>query len=209
MLTTLLLATLVPHPVPVPCVAPMAHQAPVPSDSLRTLYESGQSFEAFLAAATNRRDQWVANHARGAAIDATLVARARAVGGRWRLLVVAVDSCSDSVSTIPYLAHLEAALEGLEMRIVLPAAGKWVQEAHRTPDGRAATPTVVLLNEEWNTAGCLIERPRALREYLAEGGEGSEFSRKMAWYAEDAGRATVTQVVEMLEAAAAGGMQCD
>jgi hypothetical protein len=31
----------------------------------------------------------------------------------------------------------------------------------------------------------------------------------MAWYDRDGGHETVSQVVEMLEAAAGGGMQCD
>ena len=209
MLTTLLFASLVATPMAPPCVAPVARPVPVASDSLRTLYESGRSFAAFLEAATNRREQWIANHERGAAIDATLVARARAVPGRWRLLVVAIDSCSDSVSTIPYLAPLVDAVEGLEMRIVLPEEGKWVQEAHRTPDGRAATPTIVLLDEQWEVVGCFIERPRVLREVLAQDGEGSQFARKMAWYDTDAGRATVTEIVEMLEGAAAGAPRCE
>jgi hypothetical protein len=154
MLALLLLSSLVGPVGPPPCIAPaVAPPRAVPADSLRELYASGATFAGFLAAASQRRDQWESNYARGSAIDATLVARARAVRGPWRLLVVAVDSCSDSVSTIPYLARLVEAVDGLEMRIVLPAAGKGVQEAHRTPDGRAATPTVVLLDGEWNTAG--------------------------------------------------------
>src|SRR5690606_6199648 len=141
MLPTPLFASPVATPMAPPCVAPVARPATVASVSPRPPSASGRSFAAFLEAATNRREQWVANHERGAAIDATLVARARAVAGRWRLLVVAIDSCSDSVSTIAYLAPLVDAVEGLEMRIVLPEEGKWLQEAHRTPDGRAATPT--------------------------------------------------------------------
>jgi hypothetical protein len=210
MLALLMLSSLAGPVHSPPCLAPAAASLrPIPADSLRALYASGTTFEGFLAAASQRREQWESNYAHGSAMDATLVARARAVPGPWRLLVVAVDSCSDSVSTIPYLARLVEAVDGLEMRIVLPEAGQGVQAAHRTPDGRAATPTVVLLDAAWDTAGCLIERPRRLRAYLAEDGEGSVYARKMAWYARDAGHETVTQVVEMLEAAAGGGMQCD
>ena len=68
---------------------------------------------------------------------------------------------------------------------------------------------VVMLDEQWEVVGCFIERPRALREFLAQDGEGSQFARKMAWYDTDAGHATVTEIVELLEGAAAGAPRCE
>lgn len=181
-----------------------------PDDELRALWESGRTFADFHAAAERRRALWEENWARSEAMDPALVERARAVPGTWRLLVVAVDGCSDSVSTIPWLARLAREVEGLELRIVDPDAGREVMEAHPTPDGRAATPTVVLLDDEWNEAGCLVERPRALIAWLAENDVTGDavYPEKMRWYEEDAGRSTVAQIVEALEAAAAGEVVC-
>lgn len=210
LLATALLLTPAPSPAASPCVALDA--TPAVADTPRELYEGGRTFADFLAAAERRRELWVANWARSAEIDADLVERARAVGGTWRLLAVSVDGCSDSVSTIPWLARLAERVEGLDLRIVDSDVGRPIMEAHRTPDGRAATPTVVLLDADWNEAGCFIERPKALREWLAsaeaETSREAIYLAKMEWYEEDAGRATQTQIVEMLEAAAEGRAVC-
>lgn len=180
--------------------------------ALVALYESGKPWTEFLAAAEARRAQWLENAARPLA-PADAVARARALPGRWRLLVVAVDSCSDSVNTIPYLAQLVAQVPQLDLRVISPAAGRAVMEARRTPDGRAATPTVIILDAAGAEVGCWIERPAALQSIAMEAGAGGGTpafaSRKASWYAEDAGRSTVAEVVALLERAAAGARGCD
>jgi hypothetical protein len=182
-------------------------------DTLRAMYDSGQTFDAFLAAASSRKEAWHANYARGAELDSALVARARAVRGTWRLLAVAVDGCSDSVNTLPYIARLVERVDSLDLRIVNAKVGAGVMAAHRTADGRAATPTLVLLDAAGNEAGCFIERPPPLRDLLAELKPQVEYaellSRKLAWYAEDAGRKSVEQIVLMLEAAGAGRTICE
>ncbi len=190
------------------CVDPAP--SPVLDDELRATYEEGRSYPDFLAAATRRADMWHGNTEIAAGIDTSLLARARAVGGTWRFLAVAVDSCSDSVSTIPYLAELVSRVEGLDMRIVDATVGRAIMESHRTPDGRPSTPTVLLLDGAWEERGCFIERPPALQTWIVEEGFSRDdvFANKMAWYAEDAGQNTVEAFVEMLEAASRGETIC-
>ena len=180
-------------------------------DDLRALYEQGRAYGDFLGAATRRKALWDGNTERATAIDASLVARARAVGGRWHFLAVAVDSCSDSVSTIPYLAELVSRVDGLELRIVDSTVGRAVMETHRTPDGRPSTPTVLLLDDGFEERGCFIERPPALQTWILEQellGTDRLYDEKMAWYDEDAGEDTARAFVEMLEAAARGETVC-
>ncbi len=125
----------------------------VGSDTLAILYQQGQPFPQFLVEAKARKQTWTENYALGGLSPETL-ARVHALTGRWRLLVIAVDRCSDSANTIPFLARMVEASDGvLEMRIVHPDQGKAVQEAHRTSDGRAATPTVILLRHADRSAG--------------------------------------------------------
>ncbi len=85
-------------------------------------------------------------------------------------------------------------------------------EAHRTPDGRPATPTVILLDAEYREAGCWIERPTELQTWWIENertlDDDERFRRKMAWYDEDAGASTLHEVVEMLERARSGATAC-
>lgn len=184
---------------------------PTATDELRTAYESGQTFADFLAAAADRRALWHQNYGNGE-VPGDLVARARAIGGRWHILAIAVDGCSDSVNTIPYVALLTEAVPGLEMRIIDSTAGRAFMEARPTPDGRGATPTLVILDESFADAGCWIERPSPLQAWAL--GEGAEMPRgdfmrlKMSWYREDAGHTTVEEVVSILEAASRGEHVC-
>ncbi|MBT8336468.1 MAG: thioredoxin family protein, partial [Gemmatimonadetes bacterium] len=175
------------------------------------LFEEGMTFDAFLEATERRRETWHGNYER-ADIPADLAARARAVPGSWRLLVVAIDACGDSANTIPYLARFVEAVDGLEMRVVEPDVGRPVMDAHLTPDGRGATPTVVVLNEEGDDVGCWIERPAGIQSWWIVNTEelsGREkLDRKYAWYDEDGGYHTVLEVVEAVEAAARGERVC-
>ncbi|HRP08920.1 MAG TPA: hypothetical protein PLL69_10575, partial [Gemmatimonadales bacterium] len=91
-----LLASLAISAGPLPMCGTTA--SPMPSDTVQSVYQSGATFTEFLASADARRDQWHDNYAMSESIDATMVARAAAVTGYWRLLVVAIDTCSDSVN---------------------------------------------------------------------------------------------------------------
>lgn len=181
-------------------------------DGLREMYEGGRSYTEFLSHAERRVELWHGNSDGSEAIDMTLVERARAVSGTWRFLAVAVDSCSDSVSTIPYLARLVSMVDGLDMRIVDSTVGRSIMESHPTPDGRAATPTVLLLDADYEEAGCFIERPPKLQRWILEkdGTLSSQdvYEQKMEWYATDAGQDTLEAFVAMLESAGAGSTIC-
>ena len=209
MLTSLTVAGLISLFTPGPtalCVDGIPAPVPV-NDQLQEMYESGRSYTDFLDHATSRAGLWHSNTEKAEGIDPALVARARSVAGNWKFLAVAIDACSDSVSTIPYLAQLVALVDGLDMRVVDPTTGRSIMESHPTRDGRSSTPTVLLLDAHFEEAGCFIERPPELKTWILEEGFSSAqiYPRKMAWYDEDGGHHTVRAFVEMLEAAVAGG----
>lgn len=177
-----------------------------PADSsLEALYASGVPFDRFLADATARRATWVKNWEQSRVPDEVL-ALARGLQGHWRILVVAVDGCSDSVNTVPYLARLVTLVPQIELRIVSSTAGRAVMEAHRTPDGRAATPTFVMLDKAGNEVGAWVERPTLLQQMAMDARAAGTLERmlagKQAWYDEDAGASTLREVVDLLAAAA-------
>jgi hypothetical protein len=177
-----------------------------PADSLDRLYDRGRSYPEFLDATKARRETWLDN-TRDATVEAALLARARAIPGPYRLLVVAEDWCGDSANTIPYIARLVDSLPQLSLRIVNSRDGRFVMERYRTPDGRAATPTVVLLDGAGEPVGCFVERPAALREALTNRNKPRE-DIIAEWRRADSGRSTVGEIVTMLEAAAAGTGRC-
>src|SRR5262245_5445700 len=167
-------------------------QAPAPPD-YAAVYAKGITFAAFLEQATSRAEEW-REHYHDATVAPDVMSTMRALPERRRILVVAEDWCGDSVNSLPYLARLvDGAPERLELRVVGAAVGRPVQEAHRTADGRAATPTVAILAEDGRLIGAWTERPAALRDQVAELKKTlseSEVKRRIrAWYLEDAGTA--------------------
>jgi hypothetical protein len=184
---------------------------PMAAANLEEAYRQGRTLTAFMEGVTRRRDVWEES-IRMAAVPDALAARARAVGGTWRVLVITEPGCSDSAIAVPYIARLVEATPGMEIRLATSAIGRPWMEAYRTPDGRAATPTVLLLDESYRIRGCWVEQPAALQEWwlpaLADGTAAHRFDDKMAWYRRDAGREILREFVDILEAAAGGGTAC-
>lgn len=209
--SSLILALLLASAPPVPRAAAPLAVAPQSGDSIRTLYENGRPFTDFLEDARSRKDQWHDHYGDGKVSEETLD-RARAVTGTWRLLAIAEDWCGDSVNTIPYLARLVEQVPSLDMRVINSKVGRGVMEAHRTPDGRPSTPTVLLLDDDWNVVGCFVERPKPLMDWYQSHREDmtSDDLHKyiFEWYGTDAGATTVSQVVSLMEAATGGHPSC-
>lgn len=186
------------------CQATLTAPAAPADSTYRQLFEGGRTFADFVSRAERRKEQWEKNYAQAAPHDA-LVSRARATGGPWKLLVVAVDGCSDSVNTIPYLARLMEQVMGVELRIIGSDVGRAIMDAHKTPDGRGATPTVLLLDANYTERGAWVERPSELQGWIAgQKGKMSDneiFERKMQWYDDDKGLKTVAEVVALMEKA--------
>lgn len=185
--------------------------AAVATVDLEALYRAAITFDEFYEDADRRRELWTSTYEQGA-VAAEMVARVTALDGDWRILAVAEDWCSDSVSTIPYLALLAERASNLELRIIDSDVGREIMETHRTPDGRPATPTVLILDELYREVGCWVERPSELQEWALDARprlrDNEFFSQKMSWYAEDGGSSTVSEIVEALEGAAAGSPVC-
>jgi hypothetical protein len=164
------------------------------------LFARGQTWDEFLAQVRAQRQTWLTNTER-ANPRADLVDRLKRVAGGLQLLVIAEPACTDSVHVVPYLAKL-AASAGVGMRIVDKATGLTITEAHRTPDNRAATPTVVVLRQG-QEAGVWVERPVVLQTWylsMAEKVSARErLDRKLAWYEWDRGDTTLAEIVALAE----------
>jgi hypothetical protein len=167
-----------------------------------SLYAQGISFPDFLDQVRARRDQWL-KHYNDATVSADEITRMRALPARRRLLVVAEGYCLDSVNTVPYVARLvDAVPERLDMRIINAARGRSIMEAHPTPDGRAATPTMVVLDENGRLLASWTERPSVAQTWFLEQQKTTMqkplHDQLEAWYAGDAGRTTVAEIATLL-----------
>jgi len=170
--------------------------------SNEAVYNSGIEFGLFLDQAEKRRQMWLDNFEKGS-VPTSLKERVEQLEGPFYLIAVAVDGCSDSVNTIPYLAHLANASDHVNMHLVSPDAGRHIMEAHRTPDDRPSTPTVLILDADFDEIGVFIERPKELQDWaLGEGRElGSRdfMTAKFAWYDQDLGLQTMSEVISIIE----------
>jgi Thioredoxin len=163
------------------------------------MFDAGMTWEQFLAGARAQRTLWLMNAGRASVAPETVERFRRATDGL-KLLVIAEAACSDSVNTVPYLAKL-ATLAGVDMRVVGRSTGLPLMDAHRTPDGRTATPTVILLRDG-RDVGAWVERPAALQEWYlskADLGQQDRLDRKMAWYDWDRGASTIREIVALAE----------
>lgn len=195
---------------PEPSSPAIAH-ASAAADSLAQVYAGGETWDEFYGGVDRRQELWVRTWT-SAVIPAELAARALNVGGPWRILVIAEPGCSDSVNSVPYIAKLVEMTPGLEMRLVNSTAGRPWMEAHRSADGRASTPTVLVLDEAYRIRGCWVEQPLELQAIwlpvVARGTMADEVGAKMAWYQQDEGRAILREFVEVLEGASSGDVVC-
>jgi hypothetical protein len=117
---------------------------------------------------------------------------------------VAEDRCSDSAWAIPYIAKLAAAVpERLELRVIGRRDGMPIQSDNLTPDGRMATPTVVVLDESNRVLGAWVERPAELQKFYIDNKATMDrdvLHEKMdAWYTADAGKSTLREIVALLK----------
>jgi len=191
------------------CAPALATQGPAPrtaQDDPHTdyaaLYAQGITFAAFLDQVRARRDEW-RQHYNDATVSPDLMTRMRALPERRRILAVAADYCLDSANTIPYIARLvDGAPERLSLRMLDTTLGRPIMEAHRTPDGRDATPTVAILDERGRLVGAWVERPSTTQTWFLE--QQKVMMQKPlhdqleAWYAGDAGRTTVAEIADLL-----------
>jgi hypothetical protein len=110
-----------------------------------------------------QRDLWLTTTAK-ARVPSDMLARFKRAAGGLRILVVAEDWCPDSVNALPYVAAL-ASSAAVPLRIVDRTLGEPLMNRHRTPDGRIATPTVVLLRNG-REVGAWVERPGLVQRWF-------------------------------------------
>ena len=173
-------------------------QSAAASDSV-AMYARGVPWDQFLASARVQRETWLKNA--GREVPPGLTDRFKRAGDGLRLLVITADWCPDSLHSVPYIARL-ASGAGVEMRLVDFKTGKAIMDAHRTPDGRASTPTVILLRGDQEVAAW-VERPASLQWWylgMADAISDEELlERKMSWYDWNRGSDALTEIVVLAE----------
>lgn len=175
-------------------------QAPDGPTDPERLFRNGRTWEQFLGSVSAQRELWLRTEST-VTLPPDFVERAKAASRGLQLVVVAEDWCPDSAYTVPYVARL-AQSAGVPLRIVDRAVGEPLMAAHRTPDGRTATPTIVLWRHG-RDVGAWVERPAELQHMFLSMSTSAEsaqrFSQRHTWYESDRGRTVLREVLALIE----------
>jgi hypothetical protein len=184
-----------------PAFLAVAENAPEPTAVSKSvaMYSLGMPWDQFLSSTRVHRETWLKNAGREVPPD--LVDRFKRAGNDLRLLVITADWCLDSLHSVPYIAKL-AAGAGVELNTVDFKTGKAIMDLHHTPDGRASTPTVILLRGDQEVAAW-VERPASLQWWYLDMtdkiSDKERLERKMSWYDWNRGSDALTEIVVLAE----------
>ena len=177
----------------------------VESAAVLAVFDKAPDWSQFLAGVRQQRQRWRASAAR-ATVPPALAGRMKQASSDLRFLLVAQDWCVDSANLAPYIARLAASAD-VPVRVADRAAGKAVMDLYRTRDGRTVTPLAILIRGD-RVVAAWVERPAPLQhdfETMATDPEARRrFANRQAWYDADAGRTTMTEIVELAERTASG-----
>ncbi|WP_420456724.1 thioredoxin family protein [Rubrivirga sp.] len=170
-------------------------------------WDAAAPFEPWLASAEDLVELWTSAYAR-ARVDPALVARAEAVPGEWRLLVLTEDWCLDATATVPALVRFAEAAGNVDLRLLDRDDHLDLMDEHLT-DGRARSiPIAILLDGTGAERGWWGPRPADLQAWFTGDGQTLEkedrYRELRKWYARDRGASTVREVVELIERAGGG-----
>lgn len=172
--------------------------------TLRERYLGAPEFEATLATAEKNADLWAAVWRRARVPD-EYVQRVAALDGAWHLLVLSEDWCGDAVNTVPVIAKLVELAPNLDLRVLARDRNLDLMDAHLTGTSRAI-PVVIMLDDEYRERGWWGSRPAELQAWVVGPGRAldkeARYRHVRGWYARDAGRTTLDEVVGALERAA-------
>ncbi len=175
---------------------------------MKTAYDyfaAASSFADMTAASAEYGSLFKAQRDR-AVVPADLLARAEALGGSWRLLVISEDWCIDSQSVAPVVSAFADAASNLELRTVGRETFPELMDAHLTNGVARSIPVVIVLDSDYQERGWWGSRPQPLKARVAaewkqlEKPERNKEIRR--WYAIDKGRTILEEIVTLLEQAA-------
>src|SRR5688572_7454821 len=174
---------------------------------MKARYESGSTFEPFVASARSNGDLWTTMY-RLARVPDAIVERVRALPSRLHLLVLNEDWCGDAVNTVPAIAKLAALVpERVDLRILGRDANPDLMDAYLTGTSRAI-PVVIVLDDNYVQHGLWGPRPAALQAWAVGPGKGLDKAERYReirrWYARDRALTTLDEITSLMEKVAAG-----
>ncbi|HEX2094827.1 MAG TPA: thioredoxin family protein [Longimicrobiaceae bacterium] len=176
----------------------------------RGYWERGFTWDRYLAEEVRTsRELWEGVTAR-VRIPGWALEGLRTIGGEWKLLVLTEDWCGDAANTVPVIAGLAEAAEGVEARFVKRDENPELMDLYLTGSSRSI-PLAVVLDREFRPVGRWGPRPAELQEFVLREkragvrSAGEIYRDARAWYARDRGETTLRELIGVIESAAGPG----
>jgi arginase family enzyme len=173
-------------------------------ENLRARFEGALPFAAFVDATHENTDLYRAVYAHAKVTDAA-VARAVALDGPWRLLVLTEDWCGDGINSLPVLVRLTERAPNLELRILSRDANPDLMDAHLSGTSRAI-PVVMILDADYEERAWWGSRPGPIKGWALSPEaqamtKADRYKEIRRWYARDHGETTVNEILTLIEQA--------
>lgn len=173
----------------------------------RERYQAAADYATYVGLARKNVDLWNGLY-RTLSLPERFIECARAIPGRWHLLVLSEDWCGDAVNTVPLIARLVEQVPSLDLRILARDENPDVMAEHLT-NGTRSIPIVMVLDEQFVERGRWGPRPTDLQAWVLSEGKSlpkdERYRTTRQWYARDRGETTLEEVVSLLERAAGTG----
>jgi hypothetical protein len=173
----------------------------------RQRFEEAPTFVEYLEGVEKNRDLWHEVYRR-VRLAESAVARAKDLGGAWRLLALSEDWCGDAVNTLPVVARLSEEA-GWPFRVLGRDANPDLMDAHLTGGRSRSIPVVIVYDENFQEVGWWGPRPSQLQAWVRDEGlampSPERYKVIRRWYARDRGVATVDEVLDLMRPVVARG----
>jgi len=173
-----------------------------------SLWDHALTYQQFVKESTRDCELWTGVY-RTVRIPEWATQRSRALGRRFRLVVLAEDWCGDASSTIPVLARWAEETGNVELRILRRDRNPQVMDRYLT-NGARSIPLAIVLTDQMEELGRWGPRPAELQAFVLRERAAGRTSRDYhpevrRWYAKDKGESTLREVLEVVERASAVG----
>lgn len=170
-------------------------------------WDEATSWEEYLGRVEQHASLW-RRHWEKAEIDDLTRRRLEDLPGPRRVLILTEDWCGDAVRSVPWIVKACRAAPDVEVRVIDIANHEALMSRHLTK-GAKAIPVAIVEDESGRDLGWWGPRPAPLqallRERLLEQGRppkdalGEFYAPILAWYATDAGRTLLAELLLLLE----------
>ena len=166
----------------------------------RNIWQNAITFSQFVQEAQENKGLWEGIY-RTTTVPQWAVEKVSERGGGLRLLLIAEDWCGDASNTVPVMAKLGDAADGIDVRIIGRDDNPEMMDRYLT-NGARSIPIAIMLDCDFNEIGHWGPRPTELQQWVMDNKDRipkeKRYPQVRRWYAKDKGVSTLRELLELL-----------